>query len=100
MKWEIETHVVTNGLDVLTTLKDNDYNVILMDTYMPGMNGLDVTRKIREGHVAGKKDIPIITFSAGVLDTDKETSVKAGANDILSKPFKVDVLHRKISVFK
>ena len=99
-KWEVVTHAVTNGLDVFETLKENDYHVILMDTYMPGMNGLDVTRKIREGHVAGKKDIPIITFSAGVLDTDKETSVKAGANDILSKPFKVDVLHRKISVFK
>ena len=99
-KWEVDTKVVTNGLDVLEVLKDNDYHVILMDTYMPGMNGLEVTKKIRDGYIPGKKDIPIITFTAGVLDTDKETSVNAGANDILSKPFKVNVLHQKISVFK
>ncbi len=97
--WEIDVKAVTNGLDVLETLKENDYDVILMDTYMPGMNGLDVTKKIREGHIPGKDQTPIITFTAGVLDTDKEISVKAGANDILSKPFNINVLHQKIKIY-
>lgn len=98
-KWEVETQVVTNGLDVLEILKHNDYDVILMDTYMPGMNGLEVTKMIRAGHIPGKEAIPIITFTSGVLDTDIETSVKAGANDIVSKPFKVNILHQKIKAY-
>ncbi len=99
-KWEIETQVVMNGLDVVEVLKDNNYNLILMDNYMPGMNGLEVTKKIRNGHLPDKKDIPIITFTAGVLDTDKQLSVLAGANDIIIKPFKINDLYEKISAFK
>ncbi|MFD0939679.1 response regulator [Pedobacter boryungensis] len=97
--WEVKSDVVGNGLDVLEILKTNDYDVILMDTYMPGMNGLEVTEKIRTGFIEGKENIPIITFTAGVLETDKETSVKAGANDILSKPFKPAILHQKIKIY-
>ncbi|KQC02647.1 response regulator [Pedobacter sp. Hv1] len=97
--WEVDVKAVTNGLDVFEMLKDNDFHVILMDTYMPGMNGLEVTKKIRSGFIAGKENIPIITFTAGVLDTDKEISVKAGANDILSKPFNINVLHQKIKTY-
>jgi signal transduction histidine kinase len=97
--WEVDSQVVGNGLDVLETLKTNDYDLILMDTYMPGMNGLEVTEKIRSGYIAGKENIPIITFTAGVLETDKETSVKAGANDIISKPFKPAILHQKIKIY-
>jgi len=97
--WEVTSDVVVNGLDVLETLKTNDYDVILMDTYMPGMNGLEATEKIRAGYIPGKENIPIITFTAGVLETDKETSVKAGANDILSKPFKPAVLYQKIKIY-
>jgi CheY-like chemotaxis protein len=98
-RWEIEATVVMNGLEVIETLKNKDFDLILMDTYMPGMNGFEVTRKIREGAVAGKVKIPIITFTAGILDVERATSVAAGANDILSKPFNVDVLHQKISKY-
>lgn len=63
------------------------------------MNGLEATEKIRAGYIPGKENIPIITFTAGVLETDKETSVKAGANDILSKPFKPAVLYQKIKLY-
>jgi signal transduction histidine kinase len=97
--WEVDVKAVTNGLDVFEMLKDNDFHVILMDTYMPGMNGLEVTKKIRSGFIPGKENVPIITFTAGVLDTDKEISVKAGANDILSKPFNINVLHQKIKAY-
>lgn len=97
--WEVNSDVVDNGLEALEILKTNNYDVILMDTYMPGMNGLEVTKKIRSGYITGKENIPIITFTAGVLETDKETSVKAGANDILSKPFNPAILHQKIKIY-
>jgi signal transduction histidine kinase len=98
-KWEIDVTVVVNGLEVIEVLKDKNFDVILMDTYMPGMNGFEVTRKIRSGVVAGKEQIPIITFTAGILDVERATSIEAGANDILSKPFDVNVLYQKIGKY-
>lgn len=99
-KWDIDTEIVVNGLEVFEILKEHDFNLILMDNYMPGMNGLDVTAKIRSGHIPDKKNIPIITFTAGVLDTEKQSSINAGANDILIKPLKMDDLYQKISTYK
>ncbi|WP_316842839.1 response regulator [Pedobacter gandavensis] len=94
--WQVVPDVVENGKDALEKLKEADYDLILMDTFMPVMNGLDAIKLIREGFVKGKENIPIITFSAAVLETDKQTAIDAGANDVVSKPFELDVLHQKI----
>ena len=95
--WKIQTTVVGDGAAALATLKKEDFDLVLMDTYMPVMNGLEAIQKIREGHIPSKEKTPIISFSAGVLESDKETAIKVGANDIIGKPFKVDVLHEKIA---
>jgi CheY-like chemotaxis protein len=97
--WEVDLKLVVNGIEVLEILQENDFDVILMDTYMPKMNGLDVTRKIRSGAIKGKENTPIITFTAGILESEKETSLKAGANDILSKPFNINVLYDKLKAY-
>lgn len=95
--WKVQTTVVTNGAAALETLEKEDFDLILMDTYMPVMNGLEAIKKIRSGHIPGKENTPIISFSAGVLDQDKETAKEVGADDIIGKPFKIGVLHEKIS---
>lgn len=95
-KWQVDVDVVENGKEALEKLKERDYHLILMDTYMPIMNGLEAIKLIREGHIAGKENIPIISFSAAVMETDIETAKAAGANDIISKPFEPAALHKKI----
>jgi len=97
--WNIIADVVENGKEALDKLKDNDYDLILMDTFMPVMNGLEATKLIRENFVDGKKDIPVITFSAAVMENDKKAAIDAGANDVLSKPFELGILHQKITQF-
>ena len=97
--WEVNPDVVENGKDALDKLKESDYDLILMDTFMPVMNGLDAIKLIREGFIKGKENIPIITFSAAVLETDKQTAIDAGANDVVSKPFELEVLHEKITKY-
>lgn len=97
--WEVNPDVVENGKDALDKLRDSDYDLILMDTFMPVMNGLDAIKLIREGFIKGKENIPIITFSAAVLETDKQTAIDAGANDVVSKPFELEVLHEKITKY-
>ncbi|WP_461789764.1 response regulator [Pedobacter sp.] len=95
--WKVQTTVVTNGAAALEALEKDHFDLVLMDTYMPVMNGLEAIKKIREGHIPGKENIPIISFSAGVLDQDKATAKEVGADDIIGKPFKIGVLHEKIS---
>jgi signal transduction histidine kinase len=94
--WNIVADVVENGKEALNKLAENDYDLILMDTFMPVMNGLEATRLIREGYVQGKQHIPLITFSAAVMENDKKAAMDAGADDVLSKPFELAILHQKI----
>ena len=96
--WQIETVVVENGQDAIDKLKDNDYDLVLMDTYMPVMNGLEAIKLIRDGYAPGKESIPVITFSAAVMAADRQMAIDAGANDVVSKPFELDDLYRKIKV--
>lgn len=97
--WNIIADVVENGKEALDKLAENEYDLILMDTFMPVMNGLEATKLIREGYVEGKKDIPVITFSAAVMENDKKAAIDAGANDVLSKPFELGILHEKITEY-
>ena len=97
--WNIAFDIAQNGQEALDLLKDNDYQLILMDTFMPVLNGLDAIKMIRGGYAPGKESIPIITFSAAVMEEDKKTAINAGANDILSKPFQQDVLYKKLRLF-
>jgi signal transduction histidine kinase len=97
--WNINADVVENGKDALDKLKENDYDIILMDTFMPVMNGLEAIKLIREGYVPGKEKVPIITFSAAVMENDKKTAIEAGANDVVSKPFELEILHQKLAKY-
>lgn len=94
--WMIDADVVENGQDAIDQLREKEYDIILMDTFMPVMNGLDAIKLIRSGEVPGKENTPIITFSAAVMDTDKKTAIEAGANDVMSKPFELESLHEKL----
>jgi signal transduction histidine kinase len=94
--WQVEAKLVENGQDALDQLQAQDFNIILMDTFMPVLNGLDAIKLIRSGTVPGKENIPIITFSAAIMESDRETALNAGANDIISKPFDLKLLHSKI----
>lgn len=94
--WNVEIDTVENGKDAINKLRENDYNLILMDTYMPVMNGLEAIKLIREGTVPAKKNIPIINFSSAVMEADKQIAIDAGANDLLDKAFEPQLLHEKI----
>ncbi len=95
--WEIDTEIVDSGLKVLECLKERDFDIILMDTHMPDMGGFETTRKIRNEFEGKKRDIKIISLSAAVLEEEKKAALDAGMDDVLTKPFVPDDLHRIIS---
>lgn len=66
----------------LSSLKINHYDLVILDLTLPGMDGLDVCKKILEEH-----DIPIIISSARSDITDKVSALQMGADDYLPKPY-------------
>lgn len=77
-----EVSTAANGTTGLqAALKDN-YDLILLDIMLPGTDGMEVCRRIRES-----KDIPILLVSAKKEDLDKITGLGYGADDYIVKPF-------------
>ncbi len=72
-----------DGLEALSVFKGDPYiELILMDVQLPGMNGLDVTKAIREFN----KDIIVIAATANVFEDDKIACIEAGCNHYITKP--------------
>ncbi len=89
---DFEVDTVNDGPEVLTALDENAYDLILMDCQMPGMDGDDVTRVIRE-RTHGKAGQPVVVaITADVSVNHKEKCMQAGMDDFLAKPVRLDTL--------
>lgn len=77
-----EVEVCGNGKDGAQFALQNEYDLVILDLMLPGMDGYEVCRKIRE-----EKNIPIIMVSAKKEDLDKVYGLGMGADDYMTKPF-------------
>lgn len=77
-----EVSTAANGTTGLEAALTNNYDLILLDIMLPGTDGMEVCRRIRES-----KDIPILLVSAKKEDLDKITGLGYGADDYIVKPF-------------
>ncbi|MFK5855175.1 MAG: response regulator [Bacteroidota bacterium] len=85
-----------NGKEAINIIKKNDdIDLVFMDVKMPVMNGLEATTKVREFN----KIIPIIAQTAYAQTGDRETTLKAGCNDYISKPILKNVLFELIKKY-
>lgn len=84
-----------SGKEVLEKIKSIQPKVILMDLWMPDMNGDVITRQLKDDDTT--KDIPIIIVSAS-KDTQK-VAMTAGADDFLCKPFDISELEEKVEKY-
>jgi PAS domain S-box-containing protein len=90
--------VVDNGNQVLSALESRNFDLILMDIQMPGMNGVEATRAIRSA--AGSRfdqAIPIIALTAYAMDEDRRRFLDAGMDGYVSKPVDLEQLKRIIA---
>lgn len=93
-----ETETANNGFDALAKVK-LDIDLVLMDVMMPGMDGFEATRRIRNDQ--DMNDIPIIMVTALTSKEDRLQAVEAGANDFISKPVeKTELRVRATSLLK
>jgi two-component system response regulator MprA len=77
-----------DGADALASLAERPADALVLDLMMPGVDGLEVCRRLR----AAGNDIPILVLTARDSVTDRVTGLDAGADDYLVKPFALDEL--------
>ncbi len=88
--------VVTNGKEVLMALEHQSYDIILMNIRMPGLDGFEATRMIRERCPASMQP-KIIAVTAYILPDSRERCLEAGMNDFMPKPVKMNDLASMLS---
>jgi len=86
--------VVQNGSQALVAMKENRFDLVLMDWHMPEMDGIEATRRWREYEQSSEaaQRIPIVALTASVLPGDRETCLAAGMDDFIGKPFSFEQL--------
>jgi PAS domain S-box-containing protein len=93
--WQCFTDTAENGLVALEKIKNQEYDVVLMDIQMPVMDGYETTKAIRMMDPP-VSNIPILALTANATKADVEKCIAAGMNDYLPKPFTPDDLYRKL----
>jgi signal transduction histidine kinase/AmiR/NasT family two-component response regulator len=90
--------MVLDGASAVAAFKKGAFDLILMDIIMPNIDGIMATRLIRKNEHKGQH-IPIIALTAMVSDDYKDTCIKAGMDDYLSKPIDQEEMIKKVSKF-
>ena len=83
---------VYNGADALDFAVNGQYDGIILDVMMPGMNGFDVVEKLRSAGI----ETPVLMLTARVQTTDKVEGLDRGADDYLTKPFEIEELLARV----
>lgn len=87
--------VVANGLEVLSALKRQPYDLILMDVQMPEMDGIEASRRICSGWPKDQRP-HIIAITADAMEEDRQACLDAGMDDYLPKPIRLPNLKRAL----
>jgi CheY-like chemotaxis protein len=82
-----------NGNTALRMAKEENFDVILMDIQLPDINGLEVTKQIRQFDLK----TPIIAQTAGRAPDETEEALESGCNDVLIKPYTINDLSTAIN---
>ncbi len=91
--WDCNIELAENGYVAVEKIKNNSFDIILMDVQMPVMDGYEATKAIRMGE-APKSQVPIIALTANATRKDIEKCLSAGMNDCVPKPFTPEDLFR------
>ena len=86
--------VVTNGAAALRAVKQEAFDLVLMDVQMPETNGLEATRAIRAWGARAGGHVPIVAMTAHAMKSAREECLQAGMDEYLSKPIQVSELLR------
>jgi DNA-binding response OmpR family regulator len=87
-----EVDVVDNGPDGLNRASNHHYDLMVLDIMLPGMDGLEVCRRLRQHNI----HIPVLMLTAKSSELDRVLGLELGADDYLTKPFSIQELQARV----
>jgi two-component system sensor histidine kinase/response regulator len=87
--------VAVNGKEALEMLERRQYHMVFMDCQMPEIDGYQATKEIRRRQASGSH-LPIIAMTANAMEGDRERCLKAGMDDYIAKPAKLEDFHNAL----
>lgn len=87
-----QVDVVNNGIDGLNRASNHPYNLIVLDLMLPGLDGLEICRRLRNQSIT----IPILMLTAKSSELDRVLGLELGADDYLTKPFSILELQARV----
>ena len=91
-KMGLTCQVVDNGEEAVDKVKNEDFAIVLMDIHMPGISGIETTKRIRDFDM----ETPIVALTAIALDDNLDEFYSNGFNDIIPKPYKTEEFFFKL----
>ncbi|WNH13287.1 ATP-binding protein [Thalassobellus suaedae] len=91
-KMNLKCDIIDNGEDAVEMIKANNYNIVLMDIHMPGISGMEATKRVR----AFDKELTIFALTAVTIEDKMHEFDEAGFTDIIPKPFKQEEFEKKL----
>ncbi len=85
----LRVEVASDGLQAVQAARHGGYDLVLMDVQMPGIDGLEATRRLR----AAGLQVPVVAMTANAFDEDRAACLAAGMNEHLAKPVDPDALY-------
>ncbi|MFZ5496234.1 MAG: PAS domain S-box protein [Verrucomicrobiota bacterium] len=99
-KLGLEFDLVADGHEAIARLAGGDYAAVLMDCQMPGLDGYEATRRIRDGAAgAAAAKTPILALTAHAMPSDRLKCFAAGMDDYLAKPIRLEALQHALLRF-
>ncbi len=86
--------VVHSGVEALRAARRNPPDLMVLDVLMPGLDGYEVCRQVREDPLL--KELPILFLTAKGKEEDRIAGLQAGADDYIGKPFNLDELYLRV----
>jgi CheY-like chemotaxis protein len=93
-KLSCKVDIAIDGREALQKAKDNDYDIVFMDCYMPLMDGFQATQRLRRS--PENEELPIIALTASVAEEDRTRCLEAGMDDAVGKPVQISMLAKAL----
>ncbi|RKY06195.1 MAG: hypothetical protein DRP66_09295, partial [Planctomycetota bacterium] len=94
-RYGLEVVIVDNGKEAIEKARLEQFDLILMDIQMPGLNGIEATKKLREEGIT----TPIVALTAYAMPKDRANCMAAGCDDYISKPIDLEELRRVLKKY-
>jgi CheY-like chemotaxis protein len=91
----LEYHIVADGPSALSIVESSEWDLVLMDLQLPGIDGMETTRRARL--LLGDRSLPIVALTANARAEDRAACLMAGMDDFLAKPVRTEALRETLS---